>query len=157
MDPRMAPPRTVEIRCSRCVCPGNSRFSGCGWAVKASLKPPSGLGPAGRSLWRRVVADVPADVELDARDLIFLEQAGRASDRVSELEELIARDGLMIAGSKGQDRLHPAVAEARMQRQLVAVLLSKIELDVPGVKTGSLNVRQRADLRRVAMRQQAGV
>jgi hypothetical protein len=107
------------------------------------------LGPAGAALWRRIVADVPDELELDARELSLLESAACAADRVAELEALIARDGLMLAGSKGQARLHPAVAEARMTRQLCSILLSKISLAAPEPKTGALNVRQRGDLRRL--------
>ena len=112
-------------------------------------KPPSGLGTSGRALWRRVCGDVADGWELDARDLAILESAARAADRVFELDQLVRTDGLMIRGSTGQERLHPAVGEARMQRQLCAMQLGRVELAPPKARTGHLNVRQRAELRRL--------
>lgn len=111
---------------------------------------PKGLGADGRALWRRVIAGVAADPhwELDARDLHLLEQAVRAADRATELEQIIATDGLMVTGSTGQSRLHPAVSEARMTRQLVAILLSKVDLHAPEEQTRALNGRQRNELKR---------
>ena len=103
-----------------------------------------------------MLADVHEDWELDARDLHALEQAARAADRAAELDLLIERDGLMVAGSNGQDRLHPAVAEQRMQRQLSALLVSKIALEPPKAKTGHLSGRQRADIRRAELRAVGG-
>jgi P27 family predicted phage terminase small subunit len=112
-------------------------------------KAPAGLRKAGAALWARVLADVHADWELDSSDLHGLEQAARAVDRAQELGEVIDRDGLMIAGSTGQERLHPAVAEQRMQRQLSAHLVSKIALAPPDAKTGHLSGKQRQKLRAV--------
>ena len=96
------------------------------------MKAPKGLGTAGRRLWRDVLADVAEGWQLDARDLALLEAACRAADRAVALDEAIENDGLMVAGSQGQRVLHPAVGEARLQRQLVAVLLGKVELAPPG-------------------------
>jgi P27 family predicted phage terminase small subunit len=116
--------------------------------VRASPKPPRGLGAPGRALWRRIVADVEEGWRLDERDLALLSAAASAADRVSELEALVERDGLMIRGSKGQDRLHPAVSEARMQRALVSAMLVKVDLKAPDPRTGALSGRQRDHLRR---------
>jgi P27 family predicted phage terminase small subunit len=99
--------------------------------VSATLKAPKGLGTAGRALWRRIVGDVAGGWELDARDLALLEAACRAQDRATELDAAVEHDGLMVAGSKGQEVLHPAVAEARLQRQLAAGLLAKVEMAEP--------------------------
>jgi hypothetical protein len=120
--------------------------------VTAAQKPPAGLLKAGIGLWKAVVRDVDEAWELDARDLHVLELAARAADRAAELGDLIDRDGLMIAGSTGQDRLHPAVVEQRMQRQLSAVLVAKVQLEPPAVRTGHLSGRQRADIRRSDLR-----
>jgi hypothetical protein len=119
--------------------------------MSATPKPPTGLNGPGRDLWRSVVADVDRDCELDARELHLLKSAAQAVDRAAELEKLIGAEGLMIAGSKGQARLHPAIAEARLQTQLAAVLVGKIELQAPEPKTGRLNGRQRANLRRLSL------
>ena len=104
------------------------------------MKAPKGLGTAGRRLWRDVLADVADGWELDARDVALLEAACRAADRAAALDEAVESDGLMVPGSQGQRVLHPAVAEARLQRQLVATLLAKVELAPPG--------KRRADAQR---------
>jgi hypothetical protein len=120
--------------------------------VSAVQKPPAGLQGHGSALWKAVIADVHEEWELDSKDLHSLEQAARAADRAQELEELIERDGLMIAGSTGQERLHPAISEQRMLRQLSAVLVSKIALEAPEPQTGHLSSRRRADIRRAELR-----
>lgn len=117
--------------------------------MSAAEKPPAGLLKAGGSLWKRVLADVHPDWELDSKDLHTLELAARAADRASEMDDLIARDGLMVPGSVGQERLHPAVAEQRMQRQLSAILVGKIALAPPDVKTRHLSGKQRQNLRAI--------
>jgi hypothetical protein len=111
--------------------------------MNSAPKPPGGLGPSGRSLYRRVLADVQAGWELDGKDLHNLEAACRAVDRVHELEQIIDRDGLLTDG-----KLHPAVVESRLQTQLAVHLLGKVET-TPAAKTGHLNGRQRAELRRL--------
>jgi hypothetical protein len=120
--------------------------------VSAVQKPPAGLQKTGISLWKAVLADVHEDWELDSKDFHALEQAARAADRAQELEELIDRDGLMIAGSTGQDRLHPAISEQRMLRQLSALLVSRIALEAPEPQTGHLSSRRRTDIRRAELR-----
>jgi hypothetical protein len=132
---------------SRCVCPGNFRVRSPLDSVagmSGAPKPSGGLGPVGRSLHRRVLADVPPGWELDAKDHHNLDAACRAVDRVHDLEQAIARDGLLSDG-----KLHPAVVESRLQVQLAVQLLGKVETAPPAAKTGHLNGRQRAELRRL--------
>ena len=94
-------------------------------------KTPRGLGKDGRKLWRSILADVADDWELDARDLAFLETACRAADVIAELEATVERDGSMIAGSRGQLIVNPAVAEMRQQRTTQTAALRRVELDAP--------------------------
>jgi phage terminase small subunit len=110
-------------------------------------KPPTSLGASGRALWRHVVSDVPQNWELDQRDLANLASACAVTDRVAQLEELVT-EGLLVRGSKGQDRLNPAIPEIRQSRALVTMLLSKVETVPPTARTGHLSGRQRAQLRR---------
>ena len=69
------------------------------------------IGKAGRELVDRIVGGLPDDVELDEREQIEVETAGRMTDRMAVLSEVIAKEGVMIEGSKGQSRCHPALAE----------------------------------------------
>jgi hypothetical protein len=46
-------------------------------------KPPAELGAEGKRLWRTIVADAAAQqLELEARELEWLKQAGRIADRI---------------------------------------------------------------------------
>ena len=106
------------------------------------VKPPSGLGSHGRELWRAVIEDVQAGWELDARDLAALASACHAMQRAHELERVVRQEGLTVSG-----RPHPAIGEARRQRTSAQALLKQVETCPPAMKTGHLNVRQRAELR----------
>lgn len=83
---------------------------------------PSGLGAAGRALWRRVTADL--DFEGESRAV--LELACRQADDVAALEELLATQGLVVNGSQGQPRLTPVVTELRQSRLALAKLLGDL-------------------------------
>jgi hypothetical protein len=85
---------------------------------------PPGLREHGRALWAEVV-DV---YELTAAELRLLGQACQTLDVIADLEAQVAEDGLMADGSKGQDVLHPAVAEARHQRVTFGRLLGQLAL-----------------------------
>jgi P27 family predicted phage terminase small subunit len=120
----------------------------------ASARPrlPAGLGNAGKALWRTIVSDVPADAELDARELVLLEQACRAADHESALQAVVKRDGVTAKGSTGQKIVHPALVEARQQRLVILRLLSAIGLDddtaaAAATSPASRRARRAADAR----------
>jgi hypothetical protein len=117
--------------------------------VSALQKPPAGLQGHGSALWKAVIADVHEEWQLDAKDLHTLELAARAADRAEELQALIDRDGLTVPAAPCQEKLNPAISEQRMQRQLSALLVTRIALAPPEAKTGHLNGRQRQKLRSV--------
>jgi P27 family predicted phage terminase small subunit len=89
------------------------------------------LGAEGKRLWKSIVGDLDEDWRLDARDLAYLAQAARCADELAELKAVIARDGSTVEGSKGQTRVHPAVAEARQLRLTLLRLLGSIEMTDP--------------------------
>lgn len=109
--------------------------------------PPKSLGPVGRGLWRKVAGDVQPGWALDERDYALMLGACEAADRVAQLDALVASEGLMVKGSRGQMILNPAIGEARLQRQQSTALLAKVELSAPAPRTGHLSGRQRAALR----------
>jgi len=63
-------------------------------------------------------------------ELELLAQACRVLDVVADLEAQVGDDGYMSEGSKGQPILHPAVAEARLQRAQLGRLLDQLGLPV---------------------------
>jgi phage terminase small subunit len=94
-------------------------------------KPPAGLGDAGRALWRRIHGDLAEGWELDERETYLLEQACLIADQVAALDAAVAREGVTVAGSMGQSRVHPAVQESRQLRLAQSRLLKSIELVDP--------------------------
>ena len=105
--------------------------------------PPDGLADAGRALWEQVAAVY----EVDAHERPLLAEACRLADRCAELEESIEEHGITVEGSKGQPRLHPAVAEVRQTRVALTRVLGAIafpnEDGVP-VKAGTRHASKAA-------------
>lgn len=66
--------------------------------------------------------------EWDVHELVLIEQAARVADQIADLESLLAADGLVVPGSTGQDRLHPAVTELRQHRALLGSLLGRLKV-----------------------------
>lgn len=91
-----------------------------------SHRQPTGLGKAGRALWRSITAEW----ELDPRELALLSAACRQSDDVAALEAALATDGLVTLGSAGQPRMNAVITELRQSRMAVAKLL--VDLRLPG-------------------------
>jgi hypothetical protein len=90
------------------------------------MRAPKGLGPAGAKLWRSVdevfdFTDEPGKVQL-------LGQACKVADIIAELDDAAAEAPLTVRGSMGQPVISPFIAEARVQRALLAQLLGKLDL-----------------------------
>jgi len=92
---------------------------------------PAGLGAAGKSLWSSILADVGDGWRLDARELHLLARACRTADELEALQAVVDRDGVTVAGSRGQVIAHPALAEARQLRLVQLRLLSALEMVDP--------------------------
>ena len=80
-------------------------------------------------------ARVLEQFELEPDRLELLEQACRVADRIAALDQRADQDGLVQEGSTGQMILHPAISEARQQRQLLQRLLAGLGL--PAADDGS--------------------
>ena len=92
---------------------------------------PKGLG-AGAALWRAIVAKF----DLRPDELVWLEMACRAQDRIVEMRE--ARGGALTAkGSMGQLIAHPLLQEERAHEAQIAALLARLKLpDLAGEHAG---------------------
>jgi hypothetical protein len=86
-------------------------------------RPPRGAGPSGRRLWASVVRGY----ELGEHERALLTAMVRQVDRLDELEELIAAEGLTVAGH-GTVKMHPAVVEARQTAIAVARIAAALRL-----------------------------
>ena len=86
------------------------------------VKPPRGLGTAGRRLWRSVTGDF----ELAGHEALILAQACHTADVCEALQRVVARDGPVLEGPEGS-RTHPACRELRQQRITLARLGRRFE------------------------------
>jgi hypothetical protein len=87
------------------------------------LRAPSGTGPAGRRLWR----DVLAEFELTGADLVLLGQAARTADRIAALEAQ-AGDRLTQPGARGGRVICPEIREIRQQVIVLARILAALRV-----------------------------
>lgn len=94
-------------------------------AGTGSPRAPSGLKATGKRLW----AQVTNGLTFRPDELAILDQACRVADQVAALERVLAKSKSMIPGSTGQQVLHPAIAELRLQRSTLSTLLAR--LDIP--------------------------
>src|SRR5437868_263499 len=91
-------------------------------------RPPNGLGPGGRALWRAI----SSEHELDATQRVLLTEACRAKDRLDKLDQLLrgeidvwARvevDGELAADLVVDRALDKANATATVMKQLLTTL-----------------------------------
>jgi hypothetical protein len=94
---------------------------------------PSGLGKAGRELWR----DVNREYGLAAHESAILTQVCRIVDRLDMIEaELSGAGSLTVTGSTGQPRAHPLLAEWRHQARVLESLSRALSIPLPGEDVG---------------------
>jgi phage terminase small subunit len=81
---------------------------------------------------------VAEEYDIDTADPLWremLEQACQTEQTILELEALVRSDGLVSTGSRGQVRVHPAVAELRAQRAAYARLLIQLGVEPTTART----------------------
>jgi hypothetical protein len=88
------------------------------------MRVPAGLQKPGRALWRKITGEFPLENEPDKAELLF--QACKTADQIAELDEAAAEAPLTVKGSMGQPVISPFIAEARVQRALLAQLLARM-------------------------------
>jgi phage terminase small subunit len=96
-------------------------------------KPPQSLGETGRVFWRRVTGVY----ELSPGEEALLARCCRTLDVLDRLDRALAEaDSLMVAGSVGQLKAHPALAAAADQQRLLDQLVRALNLPLPGEAEG---------------------
>ncbi|ASW84761.1 hypothetical protein [Mycobacterium intracellulare] len=91
------------------------------------MRTPSNLGKHGTKLWKAILAEF--DLENEPAKLRILADAAKVADIIAELDEAADEAPLTVKGSMGQPVISPLIAEARVQRSLLASLLAKLNLD----------------------------
>lgn len=93
-------------------------------AAQKAPAPPKGTGPSGRALWR----DVLGKYELERHEEVLLREAVRSVDQLDKLHAIVERDGLLVDGPNGAQRMHPAAVEARQLRIALARVIAALRL-----------------------------
>lgn len=88
------------------------------------MRLPAGLQAQGKALWRRITSEFDLSADPDKAELLF--QACKVADQIAELDEAAAEAPLTVRGSMGQPVISPFIAEARVQRGLLAQLLARM-------------------------------
>ncbi len=86
--------------------------------------PPEGLQARGLRFWQSAMDAF--DLEADERELLV--EIARELDTAEELAAVLVRDGLIVEGSVGQPRVHPAAGELRASRLAIGRLLAQLGL-----------------------------
>ena len=113
--------------------------------------PDGGFDKAGKTLWQSITRQFVMDNE--PHKLELLAQACRAVDTIAALEREQRGRDLLVAGSRpGQKVISPLVDQARQQRQLVSVLISKLQLpdDIGGEEEDEKREFRRARAQKAA-------
>jgi hypothetical protein len=85
---------------------------------------PDGLGDRARAFWAKSVAEY----DLTDAEAELLAEAAWTLTEIESLRSTLDSDGLTVAGSVGQTRVHPAVNEIRQHRMALARLIKAIDL-----------------------------
>ena len=101
------------------------------WSM-GTPRAPSGLGRAGRALWR----DVMAEYGLAPHEAAILVQCCRCLDRLDAIEAELSGAALTVEGSTGQPRPHPLLAEWRMQARVLESLSRALSIPLEGEDVG---------------------
>jgi hypothetical protein len=93
----------------------------------AVFEPPEGLKEAGRRLW----ADSLSGWDIQPEQFSVLENLCRSQDRIVELQELLAREGMTTTDRFGQIVAHPATMTLRGESGVFARLYRLLQLEPP--------------------------
>jgi len=90
-------------------------------------KPPTGLSPAAKSWWKKLIAEYEIE---DQAGLLILETAMRAMDRMSMASALVDQHGAVTVDKFGQLKANPACAVERDSRAAMMTALKNLNLDL---------------------------
>lgn len=86
--------------------------------------PPAGLLVSGKRLWRSILKEFA----LEEYEKLVLLQACRCVDRLDAMAKEILASTLTVENFKGDEVVHPLIAESRQQSQTLARLLASLRV-----------------------------
>lgn len=105
---------------------------------------PSGLGPAGKALWRSLTGT--DGFEFEPYEAALLLQACRASDYCDRLADEAARGAVTVENHRGDMVASPAMVESRQQALTLSRLLAALRLP-SGEEEGEVRPQRRGGAR----------
>jgi len=87
------------------------------------------LGPAGRKLHRKVLADMAAaELAFDSRERAMLHRCARMADRIAAMDRELAGADLLVPGYMGKGTIsNPLLTELRQTEALLAQTLTRLK------------------------------
>ena len=159
MSPRFASPQAKRLADEFGLNSDQITGSGRNGAItlddvrrEAPPGPPADLEAAGRELWRSITATY----ELRADELRLLTEACRTVDELERLRAALADAEPVVAGSKGQVRPHPLIAEIRAHRLALRGLLASIGIEDADAEAGDGEAQRSAAGRALARQRWGG-
>ncbi len=108
--------------------------------VAERLPVPADLGKGGRALWRATVKVY----DLRPDEVPLLGEMCRTLDRLAAIRDALVTAPLIVAGSTGQDRAHPLLAEERAAQLVYAKLQAQLGLPDDEGQTNVTPAQRRA-------------
>jgi P27 family predicted phage terminase small subunit len=90
-------------------------------------QPPDHLSPTAAAWWTAVVAEF----DLEAHQLVILEAAADAYDRMLECRAIVLTEGAVVRDRYDKPKTHPAALLERDSRLSLARLIRELAFDVP--------------------------
>ena len=100
--------------------------------TRVMKRAPSGLGTAGKRLWR----ETWREFGLSAPEAELLTEACRIADRLAAIAEALDGADLVTTGSTGQPKAHPLLAAAALQGKALETLVRGLALPVGDEEIG---------------------
>jgi phage terminase small subunit len=95
-------------------------------------RPPRDLDKAGKALWRTITREN----SFDAAEFALLHLLCRTIDVLERIALDLSDMGVVVAGSTGQPRVNPLLAEQREQIRVADQLVQALAIPVPGEAAG---------------------
>jgi hypothetical protein len=113
------------------------------------LRPPEGLGSAGRALWR----DTVANYTFTTTELALLRELCRATDTATRLTTHAKGVSVTVKGSRNQPIVHPVFAEIRATQETIARLSRALNLPDDRRNQGKRRIKSQPRINRIEAQQ----
>jgi hypothetical protein len=119
-------------------------------SVTTAKRPPTGLGPRGRALYRRVLENYT----LTSAEEELVRNAAMASDHLHRIELALAQSKMTCTGSQGQLVGNPLLSEWRAHSEVIRKIAQQLDLpDLVPAKPAPARKKSRGRIAAVHLRE----